>query len=163
MRNRELASIFSKIGDALEFKGEMPFKIAAYRKVARTLEDLTEDIEVVWKEGRLTSIPGVGTAISKKIDEYLRTGEMRKYKEAMEGISSDLLVLLNIQGLGPKTLRLAHDKLGMKSKADLEQVIQDGRLARLPGMGQKKVENIAKKLESWLLDREKGLIWQRKL
>jgi len=147
MRNRELANIFNKIGDALEFKGEMPFKIAAYRKAARILEDLTEDIEVLWKAGELTSMPGVGTGIAKKIDEYLRTGEMKKYREAIEGIPPGLLVLLNIQGMGPKTLRLAHGKLGVKSKADLEHVIEDGRLARLPGMGPKKVENIKKGLE----------------
>ncbi|MCD6570417.1 MAG: DNA polymerase/3'-5' exonuclease PolX [Deltaproteobacteria bacterium] len=147
MRNRELANIFIKIGDALEFKGEMPFKIAAYRKAARTLEDLTEDIEVLWKDGKLTSIPGVGKGIAKKIDEYLETGEMKKYKEAMEGISSDLLELLNIQGMGPKTLRIAHDTLGVSSRKDLEKVIKDGSLASLPGMGEKKVENIKKGLE----------------
>lgn len=147
MRNREIASIFIKIGDALEFKGEMPFKIAAYRKAARTLKDLTEDIEVLWKEGKLTSVPGVGKGIAKKIDEYLKTGEMRKDREVMEGIPPGLLELLNIQGMGAKTLRLAHDALGVSSRADLERVVEDGSLASLPGMGEKKVENIKKGLE----------------
>ncbi|MEA3223063.1 MAG: DNA polymerase/3'-5' exonuclease PolX [Thermodesulfobacteriota bacterium] len=147
MRNKEIAGIFIKIGDALEFKGEMPFKIAAYRKAARTLRDLAEDIEVLWKDGRLTSIPGVGKGIAKKIDEYLKTGEMKKYREAMEDIPQGLLELLNIQGMGAKTLRLAHDTIGVGSRADLERVIEDGSFASLPGMGEKKVENIKKSLE----------------
>ena len=45
MRNKELAVIFSRIGDVLEIKGETGFKVIAYRKAARILEDLTEDIE----------------------------------------------------------------------------------------------------------------------
>ena len=40
-----------------------------------------EDIEVVWKDGRLLSIPGVGEGLGKKIDEFLRTGRMSKYEE----------------------------------------------------------------------------------
>ncbi len=146
MKNREIAGMFSRIGDALEFKGEMPFKVLAYRKAARVLEDLTEDIEDIWKEGRLTSVPGVGSGIAKKIDEYLKTGKMRKYREAMQGIPDGFLDLLNIQGMGPKTLRLAFDRLGVRSMEDLKRVVEDGSLASLPGMGQKKVDNIRKGL-----------------
>lgn len=147
MRNKELSGIFAKLGDALEFKGEMPFKVLAYRKAARVLEDLSEDIEDIWREGKLTSVPGVGSGIAKKIDEYLKTGKMKKYEEAMEGIPEGFLDLLNIQGMGPKTLRLAFDRLGVRSLEDLKKVVEDGSLAALPGMGQKKVDNIRKGLE----------------
>ncbi len=153
MKNREnevakqLANIFNKIADALEFKSEIPFKIIAYRKAARVLNDLTEDIEVLWEENKLRTIPGVGEGIAKKIDEYLKTGKMRKYEEALKNIPSGLLSLLNIQSMGPKTLRLAHNKLGVNSKGDLEKVIEDGSLAKLPNMGERKVENIKKGLK----------------
>lgn len=147
MKNRELVILFNKIGDALEFKGEMSFKVSAYRKVARILEDLTEDIEKMWREGKLRSIPGVGEGIAKKIDEYLRTGKMKKYDEVMAEIPQGLLDLLSVQSVGPKTLKLAHEKLNVNSASDLKRVIEDGSLARLPGMGEKKVENIKKGLE----------------
>ncbi|HDM32941.1 MAG TPA: DNA polymerase III, partial [Deltaproteobacteria bacterium] len=124
MKNKELSGIFAKLGDALEFKGEMPFKVLAYRKAARVLEDLSEDIEDIWREGKLTSVPGVGSGIAKKIDEYLKTGKMKKYEEAMEGIPEGFLDLLNIQGMGPKTLRLAFDRLGVRSLEDLKKVVE---------------------------------------
>lgn len=155
MRNRELAAIFNKISDALELKDEMPFKIAAYRKAARMLEDLAEDIETVWKEERLRSIPGVGEGIAKKIDEYLRTGKMEKYEEVIKDTPGELLTLLSIQGLGPKTLKLAYEKLDVKTKANLERVLKDGSLAALPGMGEKKVENIKKGLEVFSAEEER--------
>jgi len=144
MKNREIAGIFDRIADALEFKGEQFFRVLAYRKAARIIEELTDDIEVLNKEDKLREIPGIGEGIAKKIDEYLKTGKMKKLAEAMQGIPKDLLELLNIQNLGPKTLKLANDELSVKNLKDLKRVIDDGSLAKLFRMGKKKVENIRK-------------------
>ncbi|MCS7257825.1 MAG: DNA polymerase/3'-5' exonuclease PolX [candidate division WOR-3 bacterium] len=143
-KNKELAQIFYKIADALEFKGEQVFRVLAYRKAARVIEELTDDIEELNRSGKLRTIPGIGEGIAKKIDEYLKTGRMKKYEEAMRGIPEELLELLNIQNLGPKTLALAHKELGVKNLADLKRVIENGSLAKLFRMGEKKVENIKK-------------------
>ena len=154
MKNFELARMFEKIADALEIKGENQFKVIAYRKVSRILKDFPEDIEKVYREGRLREIPGIGEGIAKKISEYLKTGEMRKYREALDGIPQGLLELLDIPNLGPKTIKLAHEKLGVKNLEDLKRVIEDGSLAKLPGMGAKKVENIRVGIE--MVERKGG-------
>jgi DNA polymerase (family 10) len=148
MKNRELASLFSRIADALEIKGEVGFKVIAYRKAARVLEDLGEDIAKVAAEKRLEDIPGIGSGISAKIEEYLKTGKMKKYEEALSGITESLLGLLEIQNLGGKTVHLMHKELGVRDLADLKRVIADGSLAKLFGMGDKKVENILKGIEA---------------
>jgi DNA polymerase (family 10) len=143
-KNKELAQIFYRIADALEFKGEAVFRVLAYRKAARIIEELTEDIEELNEKNKLRDIPGIGEGIARKIDEYLKTGRMKKYEEAMRGIPEELLELLNIQNLGPKTLALAHKELGVKNLSDLKKVIENGSLAKLFRMGEKKVENIKK-------------------
>lgn len=147
MKNKELADFLARIGDALEIKGEIGFKVIAYRKAARILKDLTEDIEKIAQEKRLQDIPGIGSGIAKKIEEYLKTGEMKKYKEALSGISENLLDLLEIQNLGAKTLHLAHKELDVKNLEDLKRVIDNGSLAKLYSLGEKKVENIKKGIE----------------
>jgi DNA polymerase (family 10) len=147
MKNKEIASIFSRIADALEIKGEMQFKVIAYKKASRILEDLTEDIETIAKEKRLQKIPGIGEGMAKKIEEYLETGRMKKYAEALSGLPEGLLELLEIQSIGAKTIHLAHKELGVKSLDDLKKVIEDGSLAKLFGMGDKRVENIKKGIE----------------
>lgn len=144
MKNKEIAIIFSRIADALEIKGETGFKVIAYRKASRILEDLTEDIEDISKEKRLQEISGIGSGIAKKIEEYLKTGYMKKFDEALSDIPEGLLELLNIQNVGGKTVHLAYKQLGVKSLEDLKRVIDDGSLARLYGLGEKKVENIKK-------------------
>ena len=147
MKNRIIASMFEKISDVLEFQGEIPFKVNAYRKAARIIGDMQEDIEDVWREGRLKDIPGIGTALAGKIEEFLTTGKMSKYEEVVSSVPTGLIELLEIQNLGPKTVALAYKKLGVENLGDLKRVIADGSLAQLPGMGQKKVGNILKGIE----------------
>jgi DNA polymerase (family 10) len=93
--------------------------------------------------------------MAKKIDEYLSTGKMAKYEEVSKGVPSSLMDLLNIQGLGPKTLSLAHGKLKVKNLENLKRVIADGSLAKLPRMGEKKVENINKAIRLFVASHER--------
>ena len=144
MKSKEIAHRFDQIADVLEFLGENQFKVGAYRKVARTLSDLTEDIVVISREGRLREIPGVGEGIAQHIIEYLDTGKISKYEEELKRVPPELIQLMNIPGMGPKTLALANKTLKVRNLADLKRVIEDGSLAGLPGLGEKKVENIRK-------------------
>jgi DNA polymerase (family 10) len=154
-KNQEIADIFDKIADALEFKGDDSFRIGAYRKAARILREYPEDVEELWRKGEIQKIPGIGKGMSEKIEEYLKTGKMKKYEEAIEGIPQELLQLLEIPNLGPKTLNLAYTKLGVKNLSDLERVIETGQLAKLFGMGEKKVENIKKGIELYKQGKER--------
>jgi DNA polymerase (family 10) len=147
MKNRNIASMFERIADVLEFQGELSFKVNAYRKAARVIGDLQDDIETIWHEGRLRGIPGVGEAIAKKIDEFLKTGKMSKFEEITANVPEELIDLMSIQGLGPKTLALVHKELGVKNLGDLRKAIESGTLEALPGLGVKKVENILRGIQ----------------
>ncbi len=147
MKNKIIAEMLEQIADILEFQGDQIFKINAYRKASRVLQDLQTDIETRWQEKRLRELPGIGEAMVKKIDEFLTTGKMSKFEELTQAVPAELIELLRIQNLGPKTLALAHQKLGVRNLADLTRVIENGSLAELPGLGLKKVENIRKGIE----------------
>lgn len=152
MKNKELAEIFNRIADALELKDANVFRILAYRKAARVLEDLAEDIKMLNRAGRLKNLPGIGKAIAEKINEYITTGRIKKYEEVTKDIPNTLLEMLDIQNLGPKTLALANKGLGVMNLNDLKRVIKNGSFSKLPQMGEKKVENIRKGIEFY----EKG-------
>ncbi|TKJ33601.1 DNA polymerase III, partial [bacterium (candidate division B38) B3_B38] len=156
MKSRELADIFDKMADIMEFKGDNPFKINAYRKAARVLKDLTEDIEKLAQEGKLKDLSGVGSGIAKKIEEYLKTGRMSKYEEVKEGVPDELIELLKIPDLGPKTLALLHKEMGIKNMTELEEALQSEQVRDLPGMGAKKAENILRGIR--LLKESRGRI-----
>ncbi|RJP64052.1 MAG: DNA polymerase/3'-5' exonuclease PolX [Candidatus Abyssobacteria bacterium SURF_17] len=147
MKNSEIADVFDQLADVLEFKGEMVFKVNSYRKAARTLRDTSEDIAVVAAENRLANLPGIGKSTAEKIQEYLKTGKIKKYEEERKGLSDELISMLQIPGMGPKSLALIHSRLKIDTFAALEDAIHSGRLAELPGMGEKKGENILKGIQ----------------
>ena len=150
MKNLEISEIFSKMADILELKDDNIFKINAYRKASRILKDLQEDVEDLQRSNSLKEIPGFGKAIVGKIEEYLVYGKIIRYEELKHEISKELIKLLKIQNLGPKTVVLANKKLNVQNINDLKRVIEDGSLTRLPGMGEKKVANIKKNVEYYL-------------
>ena len=148
MRNEEVAQAFELLADLLEFKGENVFRIRSYRKAARTIRDLTENIAVVAQEGRLRKLPGVGEAIEKKIVQLVTTGRMEKLEEVKGEVPSGILDMLAIPGVSPRAIALAHAKLGVRTLDELAGAARSGRLAELPGMGAKKAEDVLKGIES---------------
>ena len=67
MKNREVAGLFEKMADLLEFKDENPFKVRAYRKAARIIGDLTQDIDEIAQSGKLEEVPGIGEGMAEKL------------------------------------------------------------------------------------------------
>jgi DNA polymerase (family 10) len=147
MKSRQIADLFDRMADVLEFKGENAFKVNAYRRAARVLRDLREDVETIHREARLDGIPGIGDALAKKIGEFIETGRIAKADEVIGSVPGELMDLLRIPSLGPKTLSLAHRSLRVENIGDLKEAIRSGRLAALPGMGGKKAENLRKGIE----------------
>jgi len=154
MKNKELADLFNKMADILEFKDENPFKISAYRKASRVLGDLTQDIQEIAESGELKKVPGIGEGMAQKIEEYLRTGKVSKFEEVRKGVSDELIAMMEIPGMGPKTLALLHKERRIGNLSQLEKAVENGSLIGLPGMGEKKVDNIRRGIQ--LLMQSKG-------
>lgn len=149
MRNTELAQIFREIALYLEMEEE-PFKPRAYEKVAFALEALEEPVGEIYKRGGLKGlreIPGVGQAIAEKIEEIIQTGRLRYYEELKEKVPVDVRGLTAIEGVGPKSVKVLYEKLGVKDVSGLEQVARAGRIRGLPHFGEKMEQKILKGIE----------------
>lgn len=147
MTNSEIAEIFYEIADMLEIKGENIYRILAYRRAADNIEHHVRDIADVWREGKLEEIPGIGKAISTKIDEILRTGHLEFHDRLREEVPDGVLSLLSIPDVGPKTAWLLYDRLGITSIAEAEEAARQQRIRELPGMGAKSEERILRGIE----------------
>ncbi|MDR5694781.1 MAG: DNA polymerase/3'-5' exonuclease PolX [Armatimonadota bacterium] len=147
MKNLELARIFNEIADMLEIKGESPFRIQAYRRGARAMEALSEDIEEIFRRGELRNIPGVGESLAEKIAEYLKTGRMTYFEELRASLPPGVVTLMQVPEVGPKTALLLYEKLGITTIEELEKACKEGKVRTLPRMGAKTEENILKGIE----------------
>jgi DNA polymerase (family 10) len=148
MTNQQLAKIFQTIADLLEIKGENIYKILAYRKAADSLSNLSQDVNELWKEGKLTEVDGVGKAIAEKIDELLSTGQLG-FLEKLEGeVPASLAELLQVPDLGPKKIALFWKQLGITNLTELDQAAREGKLRSIPGMGEKSEAKIIAGIEA---------------
>ena len=158
MKNIELSRIFEQIAKILKIKGENPFKIRAYEKVALVLENLAIDIETIYQQGGLNNIPGVGEGIAKKIEEFLTTGKLEYYEKLKETIPSGVIELLDISEVGPKTAKLLYEELGVDSIEKLEKAVRQHQIRDLPGMGEKSEDNILRGIELYKRRKERVLL-----
>lgn len=142
MKNLEVSGIFKNIADILEIKSESPFRVRAYQRAAQVIESLTEDLEKLAAEDRLTELPGIGEDLASKIKEILKTGTVKVYEELKKEFPRGLIEILEIPGVGPKTARALFEKLKIKDVAGLKTMAEKGKLAGLPGIKEKTASNI---------------------
>ena len=148
MTNSEIAEAFETIVSLLQMKEEKGFTVRAYQRAARTIERLPRDVDSMVREGEdLTEIPGIGKAISAKIAELVNTGEMDYLDRLKAEFPEGILDLVEIPGLGPKTVVRVWKELDVTSVEALSAAIEDGRVASLPRMGKKSAENIQRAIQ----------------
>ena len=135
MKNIEIAKIFNSIADILEFQN-VQWKPQAYRKAARVLENLSEEVEELYESGRLEELPGIGKHLAKKIEELILTGKLQYYEKLKKEISVDMKNLNAIPFLGPKKIKVLYQKLKIKNIEDLEKAILQKKVRELSGFGE---------------------------
>jgi len=145
-RNDELARLFQEMAELLLLQGDTGFRVRAYDRGARALSGYGADLTGL-SERELAAIPGVGKAIAAKVREYLDTGRVAKLEELRAEVPTGLRALLRVPGLGPRKARLVHEALGVGSPEELTAAVAAGRVAGLPGMGQRTEANLRRALQ----------------
>jgi len=144
MDNQDIADIFRETASLLELRGDNPFRIRAYLTACRNIESLPVSLKSLYSSGKLESLSGIGKDLSSKIKEIIDTGRLKNYEELKKSIPSGLVKMLDIPGLGPKTIRLIYEELKISDIDALEKAAFSGRLKELPKIKDKTEENIIK-------------------
>jgi hypothetical protein len=136
----------------LEQHSDTPYRVAAYRRAADTVESLPRDLAGVFQtegiEG-LTALPTVGTRIGAAIAEMLRTGHWTLL-EKMRGSVDPHALFEGVPGIGPKLAHVVMDTLHIDDLESLEIAAHDGRLAKTPGFGPRRVAMVRAALAQML-------------
>ncbi|MEK7160692.1 MAG: helix-hairpin-helix domain-containing protein, partial [Patescibacteria group bacterium] len=149
MINQTIAKIFYQMSEYYAMD-DVAFKPQAYEKAGRIIEDAEDDLAEIYKKGgvkALRALEGIGQGLAEKIEEYIKTGQIREYTKLKKACPVDLEHLTLVQGLGPKSIKTLYEKLGVKNLEDLEKTAKDGKIAGLPRFGEKMQENIFRGLE----------------
>jgi hypothetical protein len=142
--NDQVAERLEEVARLLDGQGANPFRARAYRTAAASVRALGEPIsELLTREGYegLDALPGVGESIARAIRDLLVHGRLPML-ERLRGESDPIRLLSTIPGIGPKLAARLHHELALDSLEDLETAAHDGRLAGLPGIGERRLEGI---------------------
>jgi len=142
MNKDQVAQILNEVALLLDLKGENPFKSRAYVNAARVLEGMSDPLDKVLAENRLSEVKGIGESIAKKIGELTSTGKLQYYEDLKAATPPGLLEMLQIPGLGPKKIKALNEQLGIKTVEELEAACKAGKVAALKGFGEKTAVNI---------------------
>lgn len=160
MDKKDIVQVLERIGTMMEIKGENPFKVRAYFSGARTLQTMEEDLETVIGEGRLGEVPGIGKALTEKIETLFATGELEFYDKLLASVPPGLLDLLDIPGLGGKKIKALHEQLEIDSIESLTEACNEGKVAGLKGFGEKTQEKILSGIKNREAYSARHLWWQ---
>jgi len=140
--NDELADLFQKLADLLQIKGEPVFKAIAFQKVSRLLKDTPVNLPKAIADGTLADMEGIGPSSRRIIEQFAATGHSDDFDQVSAAIPPGLPAMLEIPGLGPKTIAKLWKERDIKSIDELVAAIDKGKLAGLEGIGEKKIEQI---------------------
>jgi len=138
----DVAGALYAVAAMLEVTGDNPFRIRAFQNAASAVEDLSEDLQELVGSGKLLDVRGIGKSIFADIKQMLETGTFDEYEKLKAKVPPGVLDMMHISGVGPKKAKTLYEKLGIKSIDELEQAGRDGRLAEIPGWGEKTQLNI---------------------
>ncbi len=147
--NQDIASKLREVFQLMQLAGENRFKAIAFDKAALTVDGMSEDINEYINNKNLTDIKGIGKSIAEDIYAYAETGKMPVLEAFREKIPPGLLKWTEISGLGPKNILKIHETFGITEIEELKELINNGELAKLPGLGGKSAEKIQKSIE-WM-------------
>jgi DNA polymerase (family 10) len=131
--NRQLATLFRSMADLLAAQRANPYRVRAYRRAADALLGIEEDVAAVALRHGLEDIEGIGKDLAEKIREFLETGTVRAYEELKTPLPQEVKSWATLPGLSDSLVTYLYFRLGIRTLADLEQLVRSHLLRTMPG------------------------------
>jgi hypothetical protein len=146
--NQRVANVLEEIADLIEGQGANPFRVRAYRQGGKTIRSCERPVDSILAEkgtDGLMQLPGIGRSLAHSIEQLIRHGDLPMLVR-LRGDQVPEQLLSSVADIGPKLAQRIHDSLGIETLADLAAAERDGRLAKVPGMGEKRLRAVRESL-----------------
>ena len=138
--NAQIAAKLLEIRTLMEMAGESFYKYMAFEKAAASIEH-APPLEDVIAKGELLALPSIGKSIAATIEQLVATGTSEQLETLHNRFPASILEILEVSGIGTKTAASLYLDFGIGSLPALEAALDDGRLAGVPRLGPKTIEN----------------------
>src|SRR4051812_26053327 len=144
--NTEIAAAFDELGDLYELDGAVSYRVIAYHTAAKAVREAPMSIMGLTREGRVTSVPGIGKTLEDKLKALDETGEIPSLVKLRGKFPTGLIDVMHLPGFGAKRARLLYNELGIDSLEKLRAAAENGEIRKVRGLGVKVEENLLKVL-----------------
>lgn len=138
--NTAIASKLHEMAEVLEEQRADGYRVAAYRRAARTVEHHEQPIDEIVREKGIPGIielPGIGRGIGAAIVEMVTTGRWAQLDRLLGTLEPEQL-FRTLPGIGPDLAARIHESLHVDTLEALELAAHDGRLEQVPGIGKRR-------------------------
>jgi DNA polymerase (family 10) len=131
--NQQLAALFRSIAELLAAQRANPYRVRAYRRGADALLALEEDVAEIARRDALEDIDGIGSDLSEKIQEYLRTGKILTLETLRMPLPEHVKGWARLPGLSESLVAYLYSRLSIGTLEDLERLVRSHMLRTVPG------------------------------
>jgi len=154
----EIANALRETGILLSIQGQNQYKARAYMNGALTIESLSESVDKLIEEDRLTELPGIGPSLAASIQEIYSLGESKLLRHLRKELPPGVIELSRVPGMTLKRIQALHKDLGIESLEELEQACLEGRVRKVKGFGQKTEQTILSGIRSYRENKQRILL-----
>ncbi|MBT3221391.1 MAG: DNA polymerase/3'-5' exonuclease PolX, partial [Proteobacteria bacterium] len=144
-----IAAIFFEMADLLHIQGGNRYRIRAFTRAGRVIENLPEPAAVMIRFGTLEKKPGIGPGTVHHIEQILRSGTCDEHQQLRRELPPGLRDMLEIKGVGARTVRVIYQHLRIGTVEELELAARSGRLSNLPRLGERSTDRIIRGIDAW--------------
>ena len=144
--NAEIAAAFEELGDLYELDGAVSYRVIAYRTAAKAVRDASVSIMALTREGKVTTVPGIGKTLEEKLRALDETGDIPAAVKLRAKFPLGLIAIMHLPGFGAKRAKLLYDELGIDSLEALRAAAEAGEIRKIRGFGTKVEENLLRVL-----------------
>ena len=137
LTNAQIAAALDELGDLYELDGAVSYRVIAYRNAAKAVRESSVSIVAMSREGRVTSVPGIGKTLEEKLRALDETGDIPALVKLRAKFPPGLIEVMHLPGFGPKRARKLFDELGVDSLESLRAALEAGKIKELRGFGLK--------------------------
>jgi DNA polymerase (family 10) len=135
--NAVIAALFDELADLYELDGAVVHRVLAYRNAAKSVREAPQSVAALTREGKVTSLPGIGRTLEEKIQALMETGTIPAAEKLRAKFPVGLVDMTRLPGLGPKRARKLFDELGIDSLDALKAAADAHQLRGVKGFGPK--------------------------
>jgi DNA polymerase (family 10) len=149
LTNAQIAAALDELGDLYELDGAVSYRVIAYRNAAKAVRDSSVSIVALSRQGKVTTVPGIGKTLEEKLRALDETGDIPALVKLRAKFPPGLVEMVRLPGFGPKRARKLFDELGVDSLDALRAALDAGKIRELRGFGIKAEIQLKETLETY--------------